>query len=100
MEYAEGSFGYWWTVIRGNKDINGEVYGRNIDCSSEKLTSLYGCPDKVLGSFFCSGNKLTSLEYSPSSVEGHFFCSFNKLVSLKYSPNNIGKDFFFAHIIN
>ena len=55
--------------------------GFNIE--SKGLTTLRGCPKKVLesesykGNFKCGMNKLTSLEHSPKLVEGNYLCNSN-----------------------
>ena len=47
------------------------------------LTTLRGCPKKVLesedykGNFKCGSNQLTSLEHSPKLVEGNYLCNNN-----------------------
>jgi len=50
------------------------------DCNVNDLglTTLYGAPGEVSGTFNCSGNKLTSLEYCPTLVCGDFDCGQNK----------------------
>ena len=75
MKYKEGEFGYWWTVINGNKDIEGKVYAGSIFCRCSSLISLKGAPEKVGGYFDCSGNALTTLEGAPKEVGGYFYCS-------------------------
>jgi len=62
-------------------------------CTSNKLTSLEGCPEKVGGSFICNDNKLTSLEGSPKTIGGSFFCDSNKLTSLVSSLETVGGNF-------
>jgi hypothetical protein len=58
-------------------------------CRDNNLTTLEGCPKKVLsGDFSCSGNRLTSLEHSPKIVEGHFICgAINDITSLEGLEN-------------
>ena len=63
------------------------------DCTSNKLTSLEGCPIKVGSSFYCSDNQLTSLEGCPIKVSDSFSCSVNKLTSLEGCPLTVGGDF-------
>ena len=46
MKYKKGEFGYWWTVEKGNKDIEGKVYAGSIACYCSSLTSLKGAPKK------------------------------------------------------
>ena len=58
-KYKKGSFGYWWTIIKGNEDIEGKNYKGDINCSKNQLTSLKGCPQKVGGRFDCSDNSIT-----------------------------------------
>ena len=90
MKYKEGEFGYWWTVIKGNKDIEGKVYVGIISCRCSSLVSLKGAPKEVGGSFYCHGNALTSLKGAPEKVGGNFDCSYNKLTSLKGAPKEVG----------
>ena len=68
--------------------VNGSFY-----CSRNNLTSLKGCPTKVLGDFSCYSNNLTSLEYCPTEVGGYFDCADNKLTSLKGCPTEVGGAF-------
>jgi len=46
MKYKKGDFGYWWTEIGGNEDIENEIYEGDIDCSRNNLKSLKGCLKK------------------------------------------------------
>ena len=78
-KYKKGSFGYWWTVIKGNEDIEGKNYNGNIDCRNNQLTSLEGCPQQVGGWFYCDNNQLTSLEGCPQEVGGGFDCRNNSI---------------------
>ena len=90
MRYKEGEFGYWWTVINGNKDIEGKVYAGSIACYHSSLTSLKGAPKEVGGGFYCSCNKLTTLKGAPEKVGGNFDCNDNALTSLKGAPKEVG----------
>ena len=93
-KYKKGEFGYWWTVIRGEEDIEGQVYdGETIDCSKQRLTSLKGCPKEVKSSFYCYDNKLTSLEGAPEKVSERFSCSSNQLTTLEGAPKEVGEKF-------
>ncbi len=90
MKYKEGEFGYWWTVINGNKDIEGKVYAGNISCRYSSLVSLKGAPKEVGGYFACYKNALTSLKGAPKEVGGGFDCSYNKLTTLEGAPKEVG----------
>lgn len=91
----------------------GVVHGSFI-CCRIGLTSLKGCPQKVLGTFDCSYNPLKSLKYGPNEVkksyncdncqltsftgcpvkiEGDFYCYNNKIKSFKNSPEYIKGSF-------
>ena len=70
----------------------GEIKG-NFKCSSSRLKSLKGAPQKVGGYFNCSYNQLVSLEGAPKEVGGWFDCSSNQLTSLKGAPQKVGGDF-------
>lgn len=74
----------------------------SFSCSYNNLTSLRGCPKKVIsqgkshpggGSFDVYKNKLTSLRGGPIYVENHFTCDGNKLTSLSGSPEYVGGNF-------
>lgn len=44
----------------------------DFSCSGNKLTSLKGCPSKVVGDFECNNNLISSLEFCPQSVKDTF----------------------------
>lgn len=69
----------------------GEVYG-SFSCSSLDLTTLEGCPTKVIGGgFSCAFNDLTSLEGGPISVDGYYYATHNyELTSIKGIATKIG----------
>jgi len=92
-KYKKGEFGYWWTVTKGNEDIDGADYDGDIDASYSSLTSLRGSPARVKAGFWCSNNFLSSLEHCPESVGGDFYCYNNKLPDLKYCPTEVGGNF-------
>jgi hypothetical protein len=46
-------------------------------CSSNKLKTLEGAPEKVGGDFFCFCNYLKTLEGCPKKIGGYFFCDRN-----------------------
>jgi len=56
----------------------GTVSG-SFNCSSNQLTSLEGCPNRVGRNFHCSLNKLTSLVGCPKYVSGNFWCGSNNI---------------------
>jgi hypothetical protein len=47
------------------------------DIASNKIASLYNCPDYVGGYFDCSLNRLTSLEYCPKYIGEHLYASYS-----------------------
>ena len=63
-------------------------------CSSNKLTSLEGCPKKTNEYFNCANNKLTSLEGCPKEVKGTFDCGYNRLTSLEGCPKKVYRSFY------
>ena len=65
-----------------------------VNFSFNKLTSLEGAPSHVCGDFSCSNNELASLADAPSRVDGHFDCSDNKLTSLAGAPSHLDGDFY------
>jgi len=62
----------------------------DFDCSSNKLTSLEGCPETIEDSFHCDNNNLTSLKGGPKTVGGDFHCYYNKLTSLEGGSETVG----------
>ena len=78
--YEKGTFGYYWTVVRGLEDIEGTEYEGTLDVSGQGLTSLEGCPKVVHGNFDCSHNSISSAEYCPSIIYGSLDMSWNKLL--------------------
>jgi len=50
-KYKKGEFGYWWTVTKGNEDIDGIDYRGDIKASDKGLYSLRGAPRSVSGDF-------------------------------------------------
>lgn len=71
----------------------GVVYGSFI-CCRIGLTSLKGCPQKVLGTFDCSYNPLKSLKYGPNEVEKSYNCDNCQLTSFTGCPVKIEGDFY------
>jgi hypothetical protein len=63
------------------------------NCSSNKLTSLVGAPQKVGRDFNCSYNQLVSLKGTPKEVKGDFYCVNNSLTSLVGAPQEVGSSF-------
>jgi hypothetical protein len=57
--------------------------------SSNRLTSLKGCPYEVIGEFQCDENNLTSLEGMPSEIYGDFYCYNNNDLKELDSVSNI-----------
>jgi hypothetical protein len=90
--------------VNGNVDIYlgdmkklplqfGKVFGY-FNIRNNKLTTLKGCPNYVIGYFSCYNSvNLKSLEGCPNYVGGGFICSSNKLTSLEYCPKHIGESF-------
>ena len=91
LVYINGDFD---CSYMGLEDFKGVRFGRvnlNFNCSNNKLESLEGAPERVIGNFNCASNLLKSLEYSPKSVGGSFNCSNNDLTSLKGAPERINR---------
>lgn len=82
LKNCEGSIPVQFGVIKGS-----------FICSSNKLTTLKGCPEKINGSFNCSHNQLTTLEHAPSSIGKGFYCNNNLLTSLVACPDIINGSF-------
>jgi hypothetical protein len=56
----------------------------HFDIASNKIASLYNCPDYVGGYFDCSLNRLTSFEYCPKYIGEHLYADYS---STLYTPN-------------
>jgi hypothetical protein len=64
------------------------------NCSTNKLSSLKGCPNEVGGSFTCSYNReLTTLEYCPEIVGGELACDNCSITSLEGCTKEVGRSF-------
>ena len=78
-------------------NINGSFH-----CVKNQLTSLKGCPEKILnGHFVCEFNEITSLEYFPKEVShGGYLtiinCGDNKLTSLKGCIQDLSGKYFYC----
>lgn len=93
-KYEKGTFGHWWVVERGQRDIAEKVFTGDIHCNGAQLMSLIGSPRQVIGNFNCSRNLLTSLAGGPLFVQGDFICDNNpRLTSFEGAPEYIGKNF-------
>ena len=103
--------GHWTEIPEWLKDVEIEGYfgcssnklttlqncpqkiGSIFDCSFNRLASLEGCPENIGGSFYCYDNLLISLKGCPKIINGSFDCDQNNLISLEGCPENINKDF-------
>jgi hypothetical protein len=64
------------------------------NCSTNKLTSLEGCPKEVGTGFTCSYNReLSSLEHCPEKIGGEFACDNCSITSLEGGPKEVGRSF-------
>jgi hypothetical protein len=78
---VEGDVHLSWRELKQLPLTFSEVNG-NFSCGNNNLTTLEGCPKKVLsGNFNCIWNKLTSLEHSPKIVVNDFMCEGNKNIT-------------------
>ena len=77
-------------------------YVNNLYAADRGLTTLRGCPKKVLGFVDFSFNKLTSLEGIPEEIAGDVHIHHNEITSLKDIHKQIRKmnGHFFAHSNN
>ena len=72
----------------GTIDIDGDV-----NIAGKHLTKIPFKFGKVTGNFICSSNKLTSLDGCPREVDGYFSCSYNKLRDLIGGPQEVGNSY-------
>ena len=84
------------------RDVYGEDLGENPDqyneslsCNRLSLTSLEGCPKKIMGDFSCFNNLLTSLKGGPEYVDDIFTCTHNMIETLEGCPSYLGNDAYF-----
>lgn len=80
-------------VSNGKFIIKFGVVGGRFVCSSNRLVSLEGAPQKVGGDFSCAHNQLTSLEGAPQEVGDDFHCDSNELTTLNGAPQIVDGDF-------
>jgi hypothetical protein len=86
------------TDIKGlTKYIKNYPYG-DFACNDNVLTTLEGCPSKVIGDFNCNNNSLKNLIGGPTIVDGDYMCSNNPLTSLEGCPRRIENDFYCAEL--
>jgi len=78
--------------MEGNKVWKGD-FKYSPKAGSQKLTSLNGSPERIMGSFDVSHNRLVDLRGSPKEVDTSFFCNHNQLTSLEGAPKLIGHSF-------
>ncbi len=69
------------------------VWTESFICQREELTTLKGCPPKILGSFNASDNNLTTLIGGPKSVGIEYVCNANKLKTLEGCPDTVPGNF-------
>lgn len=71
-----------------------EVHEGTLDCSTQLLTSLEGCPEVVTGVFSCKQNELTDLKGGPREIGKYYDCSKNPLTSLEGAPKIVKGSFY------
>lgn len=62
-------------------------------CQNNRLDSLEGMPENVIGTIDCEGNILTDLKGCSLSVGRSFICKNNRITSLEFTPHYIRGDF-------
>jgi len=63
---------------------------KSFTISHNRLKTLRGCPERVVGNFMCSNNLLHNLIGGPRIVEGDCFVNLNYIESLEGFPEKIG----------
>jgi hypothetical protein len=83
------------SVEHGLFTLDGRELQVSGDLSLDRLglIHLFGCPQKIHGSFSCKGNKLKTLEGGPMIVGGEYDCSKNMLKELNGAPLHVYGDF-------
>ncbi len=61
----------------------------NFSLFGNELSTLKGCPRRVMGYFDCSHNNLKDLKFCPNEIEGTFFLSNNHIKGLEYAPDMV-----------
>jgi len=61
-------------------------------CHDNKLTTLEGCPENIMGVFNCSKNNLKSLEFCPLSVKKSFIAKNNEIETVEFMPKYVKGD--------
>lgn len=70
------------------------IINGNFSCKNIGLTSLKGCPKKIIGKFDCSYNPLKSLKHGPEEVKQSYHCDNCQLTSFVGCPTKIESDFY------
>ena len=78
-----------WSLVDGLVNVDGDV-----SLTLSKITNIPLKFGTVTGNFFCSSNYLSSLEGCPNRVGGEFDCKFNEITSLEGCPKSVGGDFY------
>jgi hypothetical protein len=80
---------------KSQKDIGWSpiTHRGNFSCRNNKLTSLEGMPENVIGIVDVENNRLTSLEGSPLSIAKSFICKDNIISSIDGAPKYVKEDF-------
>ena len=78
-----------WSLVDGLVNVDGDV-----SLTLSKITNIPLKFGTVSGNFFCSSNYLSSLEGCPNRVGGEFDCRFNDIISLEGCPKSVGGDFY------
>lgn len=78
-----------WSLVDGLVNVDGDV-----TLTLSKITNIPLKFGTVTGNFFCSSNYLSSLEGCPNRVGGEFDCRFNEITSLEGCPKSVGGDFY------
>lgn len=71
--------------------INFNIVHGTFDCSWNRLTTLRGCPKRIVGigaDFYCYHNDLHDLKYGPEYVEGLYKCDSNPLENIEDISKN------------
>jgi len=83
------------SIKNGRFTLDGQKLRIRGDLSLEGLglTSLFGCPQYVEGSFSCSQNKLETLDGGPREVGKNYDCAENQLRTLAGAPEKVNGNF-------
>jgi hypothetical protein len=87
-----GGFGPF-KITPGELPVKFDIVAGNFNCTNGELTTLVGCPNKVMGSFECGQNRLTNNLIGGPATADDYICSRTNISSFDGGPRKVGSLF-------